>query len=158
MVSRQLLIDAAIVLAMLLVALIGYKLSPLFLPKADATATAAPGCDLHRGPCSADLPDGRRIELSITPHSIPVVQPLSVEVTLAGLDPSKVEIDFAGADMNMGYNRRTLAASGARHFVGTAILPVCVTGPMAWRATVLAETGRERIAAPFDFESAAEGR
>jgi hypothetical protein len=154
MISRPLLIDAAIVLAMLLVAVIGYKLSPLFLPKADVTATAAAGCDLHQGPCTASLPDGRRIQLSISPRSIPLVQKLNLEVTLAGLDAAKVEVDFAGADMNMGFNRQTLQAAGGGRFVGTAALPVCVTGRMAWRATVLAEAGRERIAAPFDFETA----
>jgi len=157
MISRPLLVDAAIVLAMLLVAIVGYKLSPLLLPKADVTARAAAGCDLHRGPCGADLPDGRRIQLSIAPLSIPVVQTLNLEVTLAGIDADKVEVDIAGATMNMGYNRRQLTAAGDGRFVGTAILPVCVTGPMAWRATVLAETARERIAAPIDFESTAGG-
>lgn len=153
MARRQLLIDVAIVLAMLLVALVGYKLSPFFLPKADATATTLPGCDLHRQPCAATLPDGRRIELAIAPRPIPMVKPLNLEVTLTGLEATKVEVDFAGATMNMGYNRQTLAAAAAGRYVGVATLPVCVTGRMAWRATVLVETGRERIAAPFQFDS-----
>jgi hypothetical protein len=154
MVSRQLLIDAVIALAMVLVALIGYKLSPLFLPQADTIAAAASGCDLQRGPCAATLPDGRRIELSVTPRPIPMVRPLTVEVNLTGVAADKVEVDFAGATMNMGYNRRTLTAAAGGRYVGTATLPVCITGAMTWRATVLAQTGRERVAAAFDFDSA----
>ncbi len=153
MAGRPLLIDAAIVLAMLLVALVGYKLSPLFLPKADLTATVAPGCDLHRQTCAAALPDGRRIALSIGPHPIPPIRPLELEVTLTGIEASNVQVDFAGVSMNMGYNRQSLTAAGSGRYIGTATLPVCVTGHMAWRATVLVEAGRERIAAPFRFDT-----
>ncbi|HTY98610.1 MAG TPA: hypothetical protein VMB75_02160 [Rhodocyclaceae bacterium] len=154
MASRQLLIDAAIALAMVLVALVGYKLSPLFLPQADTVASPVTGCDLQRGPCTASLPDGRRLELSVTPRPIPMVRPLNLEVKLEGIAADKVEVDFAGATMNMGYNRRTLTAAGAGRYVGTATLPVCITGAMTWRATVLAQAGRERVAAAFDFDSA----
>jgi hypothetical protein len=153
MPGRQLLIDAAIALAMLLVALVGYKLSPLFLPKADLTATVAPGCDLHRQACTAALPDGRRIALAITPRPIPLVRPFNLEVRLDGISASKVEVDFAGISMKMGYNRPALRPMGDGRYVGTATLPVCVTGRMAWRATVLVESGREHIAAPFEFDA-----
>lgn len=153
MISRSLLIDAVIALTMVLVALVAYKLSPLFLPKADTLATTTAACDLQRGPCSASLPDGGKIELAITPRPIPLVKPLQVEVRLAGIAADKVEVDFAGATMNMGYNRRTLAAAGDGRYIGTAALPVCVTGSMTWRVTVLAENSRGRVAAAFDFES-----
>lgn len=55
--------------------------------------------------------------------------------------------------MNMGYNRPALAAAAPGMFVGSASLPVCVTGSMAWQATVLLETDRARIAVPFRFDS-----
>ncbi|MDP2811699.1 MAG: hypothetical protein Q8O34_16295 [Rhodocyclaceae bacterium] len=153
MPNKHLLIDAAIVLALLLTAAAGYWLSPFLLPKADVAATPMAGCNLHRQPCAATLPGGAAIELSVTPRPIPMIRPLRLEVAVTGIEARKVEIDFAGKDMNMGYNRPVLAAEGPGRFVGQTTLPVCVTGEMAWKATVLVETGRERIAAPFLFYS-----
>ena len=154
--NKKILMDAIAILAIVLIAVVGYKLSPLLLPKADIVATIAPGCDLHRRACVARLPDGGRIELSISPQPIPMLEALQVEVRTIGLEPSKVEVDFAGVDMNMGYNRPELApanGAGPGLFRGEAALPVCVTGKMAWAATVVVETGRSRIAAPFRFNS-----
>jgi hypothetical protein len=151
--NKKILMDVAAILGVVLIAVVGYKLSPLLLPKTDVSATVEPGCDLHRRACAATLPDGSRIELSITPRPIPMITPLQVEVKTAGLEASKVEVDFAGVDMNMGYNRPELAAAGPGVFRNEALLPVCITGKMAWAATVVVETGRSRIAAPFRFNS-----
>jgi hypothetical protein len=151
--NKKILMDLVAILGIVLIAVVGYKLSPLLMPKADVSATADPGCDLHKRACAAQVPGGGRIELSIAPRPIPMVAPLQVEVKTIGLDASKVEVDFAGVDMNMGYNRPELAAAGPGLFRAEAMLPVCVTGKMAWAATVLVETGRSRIAAPFRFNS-----
>lgn len=152
-INRKILFDILAILGIVLIAVIGYKLSPLLLPRADVSAAAEPGCDLHRRACAARLPDGGRIELSIAPRPIPMVAPLQVEVKTAGIEAGRVEVDFAGVDMNMGYNRPELAAAGPGLFRAEAMLPVCVTGKMAWVATVLVETGRSRIAVPFHFNS-----
>ncbi|MDP2795800.1 MAG: hypothetical protein Q8O25_17225 [Sulfurisoma sp.] len=151
--NKKILMDLVAILGIVLIAVVGYKLSPLLLPKADITATVEPGCDLHKRACAARLPDGGRIELSIVPRPIPTIAPLQVEVKTSGMEAGKVEIDFAGVDMNMGYNRPELAAAGPGVFRAEALLPVCVTGKMAWAATVIVETGRNRIAAPFRFNS-----
>lgn len=151
--NRPVLIDLAIVLVLAAIAIVGYKYSPLLLPKADLTLTPTAGCDLHRQSCRAELPGGGAIELNITPHPIPVVKPLHVEATMSGLTARKVEIDFAGATMNMGYNRLTLQAASPGRFVGEATLPVCVTGRMEWLVTLLVETDRQRIAVPFRFDA-----
>ncbi len=138
-------------LALLLgIAIAGHFFSPLLLPKADIKAVPDAGCNLQAQACAALLPDGARIELSITPRPIPILTPLRVEVSLSGLKANKVEIDFAGETMNMGYNRVELAAVNGRHG-GEASLPVCVSGGMSWVATVLIETDRQRIAVPYHF-------
>jgi len=151
--NRKVLFDVLAILGIVLIAVVGYKLSPLLLPKADVTAVIEPGCDLHRRACSATAPGGGRIELSIAPRPIPMVAPLEVEVRLSGLEAARVEVDFAGVDMNMGYNRPELPAVGPGLYRNEAMLPVCVTGKMAWQATVIVEAGRQRIAAPFRFNS-----
>lgn len=152
-VSKSLLVDSAMILALVLVAVVGYKLSPLLMPRADATANPDPGCDLQLGFCGAPLPGGGRLRFSLTPRPIPVVEPLAVAVEIDGMAAENVSVDFAGVSMNMGFNRPALAQSGPGRFAGQATLPVCVTGRMTWQATVLVESGRQRIAVPFRFEA-----
>lgn len=148
--------DALLVAAMGSMALLGYRYSDLLVPKADLILPLAENCDLHRTPCSARLPDGGTIELSILPRPIPTVQPLAVNVVASGVAPRRVEVDFAGVGMNMGINRVMLDTKAPGHFSGQATLPVCVTSRMTWEATVLVETDSQRIAAPFRFDSVSQ--
>ncbi|MCX7168574.1 MAG: hypothetical protein NTV11_20195 [Rhodocyclales bacterium] len=150
--GKSQLINLTMIVALLALALIGTYLSPLLLPKADVTAVPEPGCDLQRRACSAALPQGGRLELSITPRPIAFLQPLRVEVIVSGVQPGKVEVDFAGASMNMGYNRSELPAAGPGRYTGETSLPVCVSGGMTWVATVIVETDRQRIAVPYRFD------
>lgn len=152
-VSKSLLVDSAMILALVLIGVIGYKLSPLLMPKADVIANPDPLCDLHRTACAASLPSGGRILFSLTPRPIPVVTPLEMRVDIEGVTADRVAVDFAGVSMNMGFNRSALTPSGEGRFTGQATLPVCVTGRMTWQATVLVETGRTRIAVPFRFDA-----
>lgn len=150
--SKSHWLDLAMIVALLGAAILGYRLSPLLLPKADVTGTAEPGCNLQRQACPAAFPDGGHLQLSITPHPIPLLKPLRVEVTVSGIKPSKVEVDFAGANMNMGHNRSELTATGPGRHAGETSLPVCVSGSMTWVATVIIETDRQRIAVPYRFD------
>jgi hypothetical protein len=78
---------------------------------------------------------------------------LRVEATVTGVEPTKVEVDFAGESMNMGYNRSELAATGPGRYASTISLPVCVSGGMTWVATVIIATGQQRITVPFRFDT-----
>ncbi|MDP1652771.1 MAG: hypothetical protein Q8L56_08615 [Rhodocyclaceae bacterium] len=144
------------ILALILIGVIGYKLSPLLLPRADVTVSPDAGCDLHRNACAASLPQGGKLRFALTPRPIPVTTPFEMVVELEGMSADKADkviVDFAGVDMSMGFNRSNLHATGAGRFTGQAILPVCVTGRMTWQATVLVESGRTRIAIPFRFDA-----
>lgn len=151
--KKSLLVDSALILALILIGVIGYKLSPLLMPKADVSLMPEAGCKLENASCSATLPDGGRIRLALSPSPIPVSSPLDMTVEVAGLEADKVEVDFSGVSMNMGFNRPVLAAAGPGRFAGRTTLPVCVTGRMEWQATVLVEGGSRRIAVPFRFEA-----
>lgn len=142
---------------MALVAIVGYRYSPLLLPKADLTLAPDAACDLNRSACQASLSDGGRIELAIAPRPVSVVKPFRVTVTLSGLVARRVEIDFSGVTMNMGYNRQVLVTEAPDRYAGEATIPVCVTGRMQWLATLMIETDRQRIAVPFRFEAPLEG-
>jgi hypothetical protein len=110
-------------------------------------------CDLNRESCVARLPEGGSIEFAIEPRPVPTLKPLKLSVAVSGRTPAKVEVDFAGVSMNMGYNRPALAAVGAGRYEGQATLPVCVSGAMDWQATVLIEDGGRTISIPFRFRS-----
>lgn len=147
--NKKILIDAIGILLIALVVVVGYKLSPILLPKADVTVQPPADCDLNHQRCAVQLPDGGRVELSSSVHPVPMVKPFEVEVTVSGLNPARVEVDFAGVDMNMGLNRPQLKVQGGGRFVAEVSLPVCITGQMDWQITVLIEDGNRRIAIPY---------
>lgn len=151
--NKKLLIDVIGILLIALVVVVGYKLSPLLLPRADIVIQPDPACNLQRQACAVKLPSGGSVELAMATRPIPMVKPFEVQVTTSGFAPGRVEVDFAGIEMNMGLNRPELAARGDGRFVGQVTLPVCITGAMDWQATVLIETGGERIAIPYRFSS-----
>lgn len=152
--TRKLLLDAAILLLLITLGFAGYHLAPLLKPKTDVVLPLS-DCDLNRHPCRASLPDGSQIEFAIEPRPIAALRPLQLSLAVSGGAVRKAEVDFAGAEMKMGYNRPALQRqsgdAGRFVFVGQASLPVCITGVMEWEATVLVDTGPTVIAVPFRF-------
>jgi len=142
-------IIAVLVLAILLV--VSYKLKDFLKPGVTATAALNESCDLRKGACTSDLPTGGKITFSIDPNDIPILRPLQLKVETEGVEPSKIEVDFIGIGMEMGYNRPKLKAVDKTHFSGRAILPVCVRTKMDWEARVLLHTEKGLIMAPFRF-------
>lgn len=151
--NKKTLIDLIGLLLIALVVVVGYKLSPILLPKADSTVQPDPGCDLRRQSCAVALPGGGRVEVGSSVRPIPLVKPFDITVGVQGMAPGRVEVDFAGIDMNMGLIRPLLAEHAPGRFAGEVTLPVCITGQMEWQATVLLETAGERIAIPFRFQT-----
>lgn len=65
----------------------------------------------------------------------------------------EVALELEGRDMDMGPNRSRLAPQSAQRWTGTATLPVCLTGRMAWRATVTLRAGERETRIAFGFEA-----
>ena len=70
--NKKILIDLIGVLLIALVVVVGYKLSPILLPKADVTVQPDPACDLQREACAVNLPSGGKIELSMGTRPVPM--------------------------------------------------------------------------------------
>lgn len=149
--NKKILIDVIGLELIALVVVVGYKLSPMLLPKADITVQPDPVCNLQREACSVALPSGGNVTLAMGTRPVPLVKPFEVQVATSGFTPARVEVDFSGIEMNMGYNRPELAARGTGSYAAEVTLPVCITGSMDWQATVLIETGSERVAIPYRF-------
>lgn len=152
--TKKLLLDAVILLALAILGVAGYKLAPLLDAKTDV-ALPLSTCNLNRQACTATLPDGSQLEFSIEPRPIPPLRPLQLRATIRGGKARGIEVDFAGTDMKMGFNRPALTG-GDGVFTGQGTLPVCITGTMEWDATVLVDNGSTRIAVPFRFAVASE--
>ncbi len=117
---------------------------PMTLPKAD--------CDLAQGPCRYDLPEGAgSLTLDLLPRPLQAVDPMTASVTLTGVEASAVLIDFAGVDMNMGFNQISLPRANTDVFTGQASLPACISGKMTWIATLQVQTRRQQYNIPFHF-------
>lgn len=142
----------ALVLAVALLGAVYYKFRDYFDVKAEMTLPLNPACDLRQAPCEMELPNGGRLTFGIEPKTIPLLQPLKLQVAIAGMETDLVEVDFAGIDMNMGYNRTALKGDAGR-YQGEATLPVCVRSRMGWEAKVLLHTDLGIVAAPFRFET-----
>lgn len=152
--TKKLLIDAVILLLLAVLGVVAYKLAPLLNPKTDVSLPLS-SCNLAKQHCVTTLPDGGQLEFAISPRPIPALKPLKLEATIKGSSVRKVEVDFVGTDMKMGFNRPTLEGSQGR-YTGQASLPVCITGTMEWDATVLIETATELVAVPFRFAVSSE--
>ncbi len=151
--SRQILMAASAALGLGAVAFGGYKASTLLTTPVLVTLEAEAGCDLQRGPCSALLPQGGRVVLTVTPRPIPLIKPIMLDVEISGLDPGKVEADISTVDMYMGLNRRELRALGDHRYTMQTMLGACTRETMRWRFTVLMRDGRTTYSAPFEFET-----
>jgi hypothetical protein len=172
---------AALAVAVVSVATI--KLWPMLQSPVSERATLNPSCSLHAGPCSVRFDSGGEVVLEIVPRAIPAVHPLQIQVTLRNMPaPQSVEVDFAGVEMDMGFNRTRLrprldtgvrelprpvgdrrpeaplARPGPLKWSGQGMLPVCVRDRMTWEARVLLQFPQRLLAAPFRFETVRPGQ
>ena len=151
--NRKLWVDVLAVVLMGVLLALGYRYAPQLLPVSDITLQPDGACNLQQAACRVGLPEGGNVSIQLSPTPIPLAKPFTVEVFAQGVTFEQVEIDFAGEDMNMGLNRSLLTPRGAGEFMATVTLPVCVSGKMGWKATVLLQQGRQRVAIPFRFVS-----
>jgi hypothetical protein len=110
-------------------------------------------CDLNQGPCQVVLPDGAELTAEISPRPIAVMRPLTVRLAWPDGKAKSVSLDLIGIDMEMGMNRNPLQEISPGQYLGQAALPICVTGPMRWRAEFVIANEQGRIIAPFIFSS-----
>ncbi|NEX20510.1 hypothetical protein G3480_09340 [Thiorhodococcus mannitoliphagus] len=132
---------------------LGYKLWPLLYPEVAEVAEINRGCDLRQGACEVVFGTGGSVVLDIRPRGVPPAVPLSLSLEVQGLEVESVEVDFAGVDMYMGFNRIALSERSPRHYEGRGMIPVCVRDRMTWEARVLLLTPRGLLAAPFRFDT-----
>lgn len=114
-------------------------------------------CDLNAGPCSVRHPAGGTLTLAITPRPVPMLQPLNLSLQLDATarrhmgEPETLELDLAGVEMYMGYQRPRLEHVGDGHYLGETTLPICTTEAMTWAATVMPAGDPDAARVQFRF-------
>ena len=151
--SRNILWYALLLALALSLGFVYYHFKDYFKPEAAQTLDPDPECDLRSDDCELQLPGGGVVRFGIIPRSLPLLEPMALEVMVTGADVGSVEVDFAGVSMNMGFNRSRLEAVDEGRFNGNIILPVCVRNRMEWEAKVMLGTDAGIIVAPFRFET-----
>lgn len=112
------------------------------------------GCNLHERLCSAPLTGGGRVILGFEPRPLGYNRPLQVSVVIEGARAEHVSLDLAGLDVPTSFNRIALAADKKPgHFKGEVWLPMCLSGPIDWQATVAVDAGGSVSLASFPFNS-----
>jgi len=144
-------IGAILIFVVLL--LIGYRLKDNLSPTLSTIASVDPSCDLGQGRCTTTLANGASVSLLLTPQTIRVLHPLSLNVITDGIKVSTVNVDFRGIDMDMGYNNLTLSKEKNGVFIGKTILPACLHAEMKWEARILLSTEKGIMMVPFQFSS-----
>ncbi|ENO89641.1 hypothetical protein C666_04995 [Thauera linaloolentis 47Lol = DSM 12138] len=142
----------AAVSAMIAAGACHFWLGPVLFPRPDLVVAPEPGCDLQRSACVTEVAPGA-VEVRFEPRPIPSARPFRARVMAKGLSVRKVEIDFSGTTMDMGFNRTVLAVAGDGSHAAEVVLPACISGPMEWRATFVLHGGDRRIVISHVFQS-----
>ena len=132
---------------------IAYNLNVFDHSQSSMQATLDESCDLHKGSCKSVFADGSSVSLLISPNTIPLLQRLQLRVEVQGISAKKVEIDFTGYEIDLGYNRPELKALNKTTFIGDAFLPLCTLSEMDWSAKVLLHTDKGLMMAPYKFHT-----
>ena len=151
--KTNILWGVVVLLAVVALGVVYYKYHDYFTPEAKQVLAYDPECDLKAGACTTELGNGSQVRFEILPATIPLLQPLDLDVQVAQLDVDRIEVDFAGVDMNMGFNRNKLSAAGSGVYKGKATLPVCIRKRMDWEAKVMLYTDDGLIIVPYRFET-----
>ena len=107
-------------------------------------------CNLHQQSCSIEKGDAQ-VTLNISPQPVPIARPLAIGVQLHKIkDVEKVELDIAGVNMYMGFNRISLEQTSPTIYEGTSMLAFCTTKDMSWQVSVLIHLKNgEQIQVPY---------
>jgi len=159
---------AVLILALSLFTAQHYKtrLLGLVADQPSTTQITPPPCDLNREACALPIMTPVASEepwsFAISPQPIPVSAPLTLTLTpptrvLAHHEPEAVWVDLTGDSMDMGLIRLPLERNAQGHWVGTGSIPVCVTGPMRWRARLNVQLSQTTLQADWLFTAPEKG-
>ncbi len=134
MISRSRFGSIAVISTALLVLIAAGLTARHYLQAPSGTLLTSEPCELQNSPCIASG-SGQQVLFAID-SPLSNHNDLQLRVELSGMEADSVAVSFDGVEMYMGYNRVVLTRGDDGGYHAKTPLPVCVTGAMAWRATV----------------------
>lgn len=110
-------------------------------------------CDLHNGPCSITLEDGKSFSLEVFPKDIPLMKPLKFRIISDKYDDEILPMAIYSTNMNMGTQLIELKKIKNNEYESTVILPTCIRGNMNWNADIVFDKISHRMGAKFKFKT-----
>lgn len=104
-------------------------------------------CDLHEGPCSIQIQDGRIFTLEIFPKTIPLMKELTFKITSSDKSIKKLDLKIYSQNMFMGEFNLAGKKTKDGIFEIKSFLPTCPVGKMIWNA----DLNIDSIGAKFIF-------
>ncbi len=118
-------------------------------------ATLDSNCDLKQNPCTSTIFQDGSITFSISPSTIPLLEPLVLDVSVKGFEFDSARIVFVGLNMDMGLNQAKLKkiekVGDITKLRGNHIIPICIKDKMEWEARVILSNKEGNVMAPFRF-------
>jgi hypothetical protein len=107
-------------------------------------------CDLAKTSCEGKLPNGQVIKLSIVERPVQMQKELTFKIDHGSQGEFKpTELDFNGAEMDMGFYRVKVVENQA-----LATLATCTQNSMIWKSTLILENSqKEKYGLIFRFEA-----
>jgi len=91
-------------------------------------------CPIQSQSCLIHLSNGVELEISLSPHGLPALKPLTLQLRSNQIDFQQVErfeASFKGRDMEMGHHRLALSASTSSNLLlAKGLIPLCPMDPM----------------------------
>ncbi|MDR1350109.1 MAG: hypothetical protein LBJ59_04890 [Zoogloeaceae bacterium] len=110
-------------------------------------------CDLSQTSCRVELPGGGILTAELTPRPLATLQPLTARLTVRDIPAESALLTLSGVNMNMPFDPAPLWETAPGQFVGQTTLPICVTGPMRWRAEFSVIYRQRQLIAEFLFDA-----
>ncbi|XPV67800.1 MAG: hypothetical protein ACNI25_10795 [Halarcobacter sp.] len=110
-------------------------------------------CDLHKSSCSIKIQDGTTFELTVSPKTIPLMEPIKFFIKSNKPDLKDLYINIYATNMFMGDFNIPLKNLGNGNYQAIATLPTCPVGNMEWNGDIKIEQFNKTIGARFQFKT-----
>ncbi len=111
-------------------------------------------CFLTQNTCSRTIEKGS-VTLSF-PRPLPVAKTFPINLKIENIPAQKIFLKLQGVEMAMGDWSFPFTPKEKGVFEAQMMIPLCLTGKMRWRATLLIQNSEKELHIPWDFWAGGE--
>jgi len=118
-----------------------------------AFITQEKSCDLHQTSCEITIQDGTKLELEVTPKTIPLMEKMRFSIKSDNPNLENLHLNIYATNMFMGDFNLPIKNLGDGNYEVFVTLPTCPVGNMQWNADIRVEKLNKTIGARFQFQT-----